>query len=176
MPKNKLEQKNTKVLPKVVVLGIGNLLLKDEGVGVHLLHLLETTDLNYPNMELIDAGTSVDIPLILDKMDKLIILDAVNGGKEAGTIYHFTLEKINSKENNALSFHQMGILESLKTLDLLGKKPKSTVVIGIEPKLIDWGMELSPEIEDKLPQMLQLIKREINVTSEIGRGYKNDSV
>jgi len=163
---------STAELPKIVILGIGNLLLKDEGVGVHLLHLLEASNLNYPNVELIDAGTSVDIPIILDKMDKLIILDAVNGNKEPGTIYHFTLEEVDSKGNNSLSFHQMGILESLKALDLLGKKPKSTVVIGIEPKLIDWGTELSPEIEAKLPKMLRLIEEEIDITSKLSQGVQ----
>ncbi len=152
-------------LPKIAILGIGNLLLKDDGVGIHLIHSLKA-NLKYPNVELIDGGTSIDIPTLINKVDKLIILDAVSQGEEPGTIYHFQLQNIDIDWDAPLSFHQFGILDSLKIMKLQGELPKRIVVIGIEPKLIDWGIELSPEIEAKLPQILQLIEEEINQTKE----------
>ncbi len=152
--------------PRIVVLGVGNLLLRDEGVGVHLVQRLKATNRQYSNVEFIDAGTSMNIPAIIDRVDKLIILDAVNGGKEPGTVYHFDLDQIDHRWNTPLSFHQLGILDTLRILELLGKKPKDIVVIGIEPKLIDWGTELTPEIEAKLPQILKLVEEEINETAK----------
>lgn len=169
-------QKPEQQFPKIAVLGIGNLLLKDEGAGIHLLRLLRETNSEYTNVELIDAGTSVDIPIFVDKVDKLIILDAVNGGGEPGTIYHFELKDTDTKWDVPLSFHQFGILDNLKVMTLLGKKPKSIVIIGIEPKLVDWGIELSPEIESKLPQVLKLIEEEINQTTNLIKGDENDSL
>jgi len=163
---NQKKQGENQQPPKIVVLGVGNLLLRDEGVGVHLVHLLKATNRQYSNVELIDAGTSMNIPAIIDKADKLIILDAVNGGKEPGTIYHFNLEEIDHRWNIPLSFHQLGVLDSLRILELLGKKPKNIMVIGIEPKLIEWGTELTPEIQAKLPQVLKLIEEEINETAK----------
>ena len=151
---------------KIVVLGVGNLLLRDEGVGVHLVQRLKATNRQYSNVEFIDAGTSMNIPAIIDRVDKLIILDAVDGGKEPGTIYHFNLEEIDHRWNIPLSFHQLGVLDSLRILELLGKKPKNIMVIGIEPKLIEWGTELTPEIQAKLPQVLKLIEEEINETAK----------
>lgn len=162
------KQKSSRSLPKIVVLGIGNLLLKDEGVGIHLINLLRETSQGYPNVELIDAGTSVDIPDIVSGVDKLIILDAVAGGNTPGTIYHFDIDQIQLERNSPLSLHEMGVLDSLRMLTLTGERPKSVTIIGVEPKLIDWGMELSPEIQDKLPQILKLIYDEIDKTSRVG--------
>lgn len=160
------KQRESRQIPKIVVLGVGNLLLGDEGVGVHLVHRLKATNPQYSNVEFIDAGTSMNVPAIIDKVDKLIILDAVNGGKKPGTIYHFNVDQIDYRWNTPLSFHQFGVLDSLRILELLDKKPKDIVVIGIEPKLIDWGTELTPEIEAKLPQILKLVEEEISKTTK----------
>lgn len=148
--------------PKIVILGVGNLLLRDEGFGVHLIKILRKEDLGYPNVEIVDGGTSPEIVSLVEGASKLIIIDAVKGGKEPGTIYRFNINDVSfTNSPMGLSLHQMGVADSLKMLELLGKQPKTTIVIGIEPMTIDYGLELSQEIQGKMPQIIGLIKEEI---------------
>lgn len=147
--------------PKVVVLGVGNLLLRDEGIGVHFVQALDKEKLDYVNWKIIDGGTSPEISSLIEDADKLIIIDAVKGGGEPGTIYRFNIDEIAMDSPMRLSLHQMSILDNLQMLDLVGKRPQSVVVIGIEPKNLDLGLGLSPEIEAKLPEIKRLVMREI---------------
>jgi len=149
--------------PSIVILGMGNLLLKDEGVGVHLAKLISQKP-NNVKLEIIDGGTFPDILSLPDNVTKLIIVDAAKGVGKPGTIYRFHADDINSRLKPTFSLHQIDILDSLKMLSLLGKQPKSTVIFGIEPKVIDWGLELSPEIEAKLPEIMKLVLKEISET------------
>ena len=151
--------------PRITVLGIGNLLLKDEGIGVHLVQKLAGV-VDDANVKIIDAGTYPDfLSLVDDNLDKLIIVDAVKTGDRPGTIYRFSSEDIDLDSTLPISIHDMGVLDSLRTMALFNRQPKSTVVIGIEPRTIDFGLELSPEIEDKLPGMIELILKEIEETT-----------
>jgi hydrogenase maturation protease len=152
---------------RITVLGIGNLLLKDEGVGVHLVQKLAGL-VDDVNIQIIDAGTYPDfVSLVSDNQDKLIIVDAVKTGDGPGTIYRFSLDDSGLADLPPLSVHDMGVLDSLRTLAFFNKQPKSTVVIGIEPKTIDFGLDLSPEIEKKLPEIIDLVLKEIEETSAV---------
>jgi hydrogenase maturation protease len=159
--------------PRVTVLGIGNLLLQDEGVGVHLVQELASRKVDCANLAIIDAGTTPDFPSLLDPdIDKLIIVDAVNGGNDPGTIYRLGLDDLNLDSVAPVSLHEIGLVENLWIMSLLGKQPKSTVVIGIEPKTIDYGLDLSPQVKEKLPKILELVLKEIedtNIAMEVDR-------
>ena len=75
---------------KIVILGVGNLLLKDEGIGIHVINALQNSPLPTDvDLEIIDGGTSPNIFYLVEKADKLIIIDAVEGGGEPGAIYRF---------------------------------------------------------------------------------------
>jgi hydrogenase maturation protease len=75
---------------RVAILGVGNILLKDEGVGIHVIHALQDNPLlTDAGVELIDGGTSPNVSYLLDGADRLIVIDAVEGGCEPGTIYRF---------------------------------------------------------------------------------------
>jgi hydrogenase maturation protease len=151
--------------PKITVLGVGNLLLKDEGIGVHLVQKL-TGIVDSDNISMIDAGTSPDfLSLVDESIDKLIIVDAVKAGSKPGTIYHLSSEDLDLDSVSPISVHDIGVLNSLKMMALLGKLPKSTVIIGIEPKTIDFGLDLSPEVEEKLPRIVDLVLKEIEETT-----------
>jgi hydrogenase maturation protease len=153
--------------PKVTVLGIGNLLLKDEGIGVHLVQKLAGV-VDDANVNIIDAGTFPDFLSLVDgNLDKLIIIDAVKAGDKPGTIYRFNSDDIDADATLPVSAHNVGVLDSLRTMALFNKQPKSTVIIGIEPGTIDFGLDLSPEIEDKLPEMMKLVLKEIAQTTAV---------
>jgi len=158
--------------PKITVLGIGNLLLKDEGVGAHLVQKL-TDIVNDANVNIIDAGTYPDfISLVDDSTDKLIIIDAVKTGDKPGAIYRFSFDNVDLDSALPISLHDIGVSDSLKMMALLNRQPKSTIVIGIEPKTIDFGLELSPEVEDKLSELIELVLQEIegaNIAMEVDK-------
>lgn len=145
--------------PQMAIVGMGNLLLRDEGIGIHLIEALKEA---YPHeasgLELIDGGTA--LPPLPQGLDKLIIVDAAQGGEEPGTIYRFTPEDIAGGESIVLSAHQLGLWESLRLMELENSKPKSIIIFGVEPKTVGWGVELSPEVERKLPQLIGLVLQE----------------
>jgi len=154
--------------PKIAILGVGNLLLQDEGIGVHLVQMLNEEDLPLKavgcQLSVIDGGTSPDVLSLIENVDKLIIIDAVKGGREPGTIYRFNLDTEScqlSAISVRLSLHQMSLVDNLRMLDLIDKKPKDTIIIGIEPKNIEPGLELSPEIKEKMPELERLVLQEI---------------
>jgi len=163
-----------KCSPKITVLGIGNLLLKDEGVGVHLVQKL-TGIVDDANVKIIDAGTSPDFLSLVDgNIDKLIVVDAVKAGNEPGTIYSLTLDDLDLDSTSPISLHEIGVLDSLKIMALFDRLPESTVIIGIEPKTIDFGLDLSPEVEEKLPELINLVLKEIEETTAME--VKNDNL
>jgi hydrogenase maturation protease len=160
--------------PRITVLGIGNLLLKDEGVGVHLVQKLASI-LSDANVNIIDAGTYPDfLSLIDDSTDKLIILDAVKAGDKPGTIYRFSFDDVELDSASTISLHDIGVSDSLKMMALFNRQPKSTVIIGIEPKTIDFGLDLSPEVEEKLPRIINLVLKEIEETTAME--VRNDNL
>jgi hydrogenase maturation protease len=147
------------------VLGIGNVLLRDEGVGCHVVHALEGIPL--PDVKIIDGGTCSDVAKLVEDADKLVIVDAVNGGGTPGQIYRFHLEDITMEGKPFLSLHDMSLLDSLMSIQLWHKTGE-TVIIGVEPAEINWGLELSPEVREKMPQIMDAILSELNNTNPKG--------
>jgi hydrogenase maturation protease len=151
------------------VLGIGNVLLRDEGIGCHVVHALEGIPL--PDVKIIDGGTCSDILPTLEDADKLIIVDAVKGGGMPGQIYSFHLEDISLEPKPFLSLHDMGLVDDLMLMQLW--RPDEigigdAVIIGVEPKEINWGLELSPELQIKMPQIIDAVLAELNNTNPKG--------
>ncbi len=150
---------------RTAVVGVGNLLLKDEGIGVHIARALQQMAISQ-DTEIIDGGTSPDLPYYLNGADKLVIIDAVKGGSKPGTVYRFRPGDVNIESAEMVSVHELGLEQSLKIMKLMGSKPKEIVVIGIEPKEIDWGTELSAELQQKIPEILNIVLKEINFQAD----------
>ncbi len=146
---------------KVVVLGVGNLLLGDEGVGVHLIQKLREMQLG-EGVELVDGGTSLlDFIPQREDVSKLIIVDAIKLGGKPGTTYRICVDSSLLKGAKGMtSLHQLGVVETLAIAQKMGKLPH-TVIIGIEPKEIGYGLELSPEVEREMGKMVNLILAEV---------------
>jgi hydrogenase maturation protease len=145
-----------------VILGLGNLLLSDEGFGVHIAHSLLNMELP-ENVTVVEGGTDgFRLLNIITEADRLIIIDAVKGGSDPGSIYRFDINDIKNVQSGfKTSVHQIGILEVIDLSGLIGKKPITTV-IGIEPKSLKMGMELSSEVQTKIPRIVELVFEEIN--------------
>jgi len=155
----------------VLVLGVGNILLGDEGIGVHVIKELEKEKLP-GNVELMDAGTALFSTVhFLKKRKKVIVIDAAKGGGKAGTIYRILPSQIKNEHSKILSMHEMGLRECLVTLEQEGVS-QDIVIIGIEPDLIDWGIQLSYRLQQKLPEIVRAVLSEISncKTTQINPG------
>ncbi|OGO31976.1 MAG: hypothetical protein A2Z29_05960 [Chloroflexi bacterium RBG_16_56_11] len=146
--------------PRVVVIGVGNLLLKDEGIGIHAVKALQEIDLP-PDVRLIDGGTSPDLIAYTRAGDKMIIIDAARAGGPPGTIYRFKPDDLAAGRGTLASAHEMGVEQNLSLMSLTGNRPADTVIIGIEPEKIEPGMELSPGLQRILPDIIKEVLREI---------------
>ncbi|MBN1254134.1 MAG: HyaD/HybD family hydrogenase maturation endopeptidase [Deltaproteobacteria bacterium] len=145
---------------KVVIIGIGNLILQDEGVGVHAVRALEGRELP-PGVEVIDGGTYLmDLLSVIQEAERIIVIDALRGGEKPGTIYRLSPDDLMGETERPLSLHQVGLLEVLGMARQLGGSPQA-VIIGVEPKEISWGMELTPEVQARLPRVIDAIFEEL---------------
>ena len=148
-------------MKKLLVLGVGNILLMDEGIGVHAVR--EIWDKEWPeNVEFLDGGTfTQDLFYVFEKYEYILVLDVIRAGKEPGTIYRVEEKDLVENEKQALSLHDIDLLDSLRMASLLGNRPGLTV-IGIEPEKIDWGTEMTPTLKDRFPFFVEKSEAEIN--------------
>ncbi len=148
------------VMPgKTLIVGIGNLIYRDEGVGVHVIGEMKKMEL-LPHIELLDIGTStIDLISYLDGVEKLIVIDAMKAGGSPGTLYRCGPEDILPKEEGPISLHEIGLLETLTIAKKKGFE-FDVVVFGVEPKVFDWGMELSEEVKNKIPNIIEAVLKE----------------
>ena len=146
----------------VVVVGLGNVLLKDEGVGVHVAHALrKARPTGGDGFDVIDGGTSPEVFHLVERARKLVLVDAASGGGEPGSVYRFHPEDIIPEGKSDFSVHQIDLMASLRMMELSRSRPDEVVIIGIEPKEIGWGLELSPELSDKLPEIIKVVMDEV---------------
>jgi hydrogenase maturation protease len=155
-----------KLPPKTVILGVGNLLLSDEGVGVHVANELMKMSLP-PEVTVVEGGTDgFGLLNIITDANRLIVIDAVKGDAAPGSIYRFDFGEVRHCPSGfKTSVHQIGILEVLDLSELIGKTPRTTV-IGVEPKSLEMGMELSSEIKARIPRIIELILDELKIDRE----------
>jgi hydrogenase maturation protease len=144
---------------KTLIVGIGNMLCCDEGVGVQVIQQMEFMELP-GHIELLDMGTStMDLISHLEGVKKLIVIDAMRTGGTPGAIYKCKPEDLMPKGEEPISLHEVGLLETLTMAKQMGMEIE-TVIIGVEPKVIDWGLELSEEVKEKIPTIIETVLKE----------------
>ena len=146
-------------MDRTLIVGIGNLLCRDEGIGVHVVHEMEGMEVP-PHIELLDMGTStMDLISHLKDVKKLIVIDAMKAGGTPGTIYKCRPEDLLPKGDEPISLHEIGVLETLSMAKKMGMEIQ-TVIIGVEPRVLDWGMELTEEIKGVIPSIIEAVLKE----------------
>lgn len=142
---------------KVVIIGIGNLLLMDEGIGIHVINELEKHKLPH-NSEAHDGGTGgFKLIDLMHGTKRVIFIDAVDTGKAPGTITIFKPEYVRSiYPRKKYSLHDTDLLEVIKMAELLGNPPEIEIV-GIQPKIINYGITPSKELRDAMPDIINTV-------------------
>jgi hydrogenase maturation protease len=148
----------------ILIVGVGNLLLCDEGVGVAVIRRLAKESLP-PGTRLVDAGCALaDALSNLTDVGKVIVIDAVRGGSAPGTIYKFDATLLEGEKTTPFcdtSLHEIGLRESLAIAKLSGERIPPITIIGIEPETIEPGIELSDTLKKKIPEIVSLVKSEL---------------
>jgi len=147
---------------KILVLGIGNLLLRDEGVGIQVVNALISRYHFSENVDLVDGGTLGSRLIgVMSDCDALIVVDAVKNGGPPGTLYRLEGEDLPLNNPTKNSMHEASFLETLLQCRLIGYEFK-TVIIGIEPEDISpWSDELTPTIQGRLVDLSKQVLQEI---------------
>lgn len=148
---------------KVVVLGVGNILLKDEGVGVRVVEELKKKYVFPPNVQLVDGGTQgLWLLSTLQDADHLIVVDAVLGRCEPGSIYRLEKDDLPKGLRAKQSAHDSDLIEALNLCALLDQSPESVIVIGIEPEDISpYGLELTQKIQGRVQELMDRVLKEL---------------
>ena len=144
---------------EVVVLGLGNILMQDEGAGVHLVRRLEERYKFEPEIEIVDGGTSgLDLLPFFGSDKCLLICDAVNFNKAPGSIGIIENEAILTQLNPKTSLHHLGLADVISVSTLLDKLPRKMVLLGIQPEVMDLDLEMSETVRARIPDMLEQIE------------------
>ena len=148
--------------PQILVLGLGNILLQDEGMGVKALECL-TAQYRLPaNVRPVDGGTmGLDLLSYLEGVTDLLVIDAVHTGQPPGTLVRLAGDEIPAALSHKMSMHQVGLQELLAVSELQGMLPSCVVVCGMEPASLDWGLDLSPPVASHLDSLVQSVVRQL---------------
>jgi hydrogenase maturation protease len=144
----------------VLVLGLGNLLLRDEGVGIHVIRALAHESLP-AGVELCDGATAgMALVDLLAGRDRVIVVDAMSAGEPPGTVRRLQAEDL-FPARPGCSVHELGLGEALAAARLLGVAPRAVVIFGVQPAELTCGLELSATLAPLVPQLVALVHAEL---------------
>jgi len=159
-------------------LGVGNVLLRDEGVGVRAVVELRRRYLFGEGVVLLDGGTAgIELLRYIDGVDHLVIIDAVAAGRPPGTVMRVEGGDVPATFETRITPHQLGLSDLLATAKLTDVMPAHVVLFGVEPKSLETGLEFSPEVEGALGKLcghvveeLRRLGYEVEERAEAGPG------
>jgi len=147
---------------KILVIGMGNVLMQDEGIGVRAVEELEQRYIIPDWVEVVDGGTTgMELFEPMRQADILLIADAVNTGAPYGSLVRIANEQIPAFFQTKLSNHQLGISDLLALLALKGETPEQVTIIGMVPHSLENKLGLTPEAEAGLEGMLGMLVEEL---------------
>ena len=156
---------------QITVLGVGNILFTDEGIGVRVVETLEAQYTFAENVKLVDGGVlGMSLLAVVSDADHLIVVDAVKNGGKPGSLYRLEGEEIPKRILGKNSLHQVDLLESLTLCQVFEKVPE-TIILGVEPEDIETlCIELTDTIKEKLTPLSNMVLKELE---RLGAAYEH---
>ncbi|MGA7290952.1 MAG: HyaD/HybD family hydrogenase maturation endopeptidase [Terriglobales bacterium] len=149
-----------------VVIGVGNIILSDDGVGVHAARRLQDDPRLPADVSILDGGTmGLELGPFVSDASRVLILDAVNTGEAPGTLTRMTGRDLLGTPRGR-SVHQLGVADLIATLTLASTKPQDIVVLGLQPANTDWGTTLSPDVEAALGGLVEAALAQLQLWQE----------
>jgi len=144
---------------RTAIVGVGNSLMMDDGIGVHVARALANAPLP-DDAVVIDAGTDPDVAFDLEGVERVIVVDAARCGGTPGTVYRLSPQDGMDSEDGRRACHDVGFLQTLRDIAATGEAPE-IVLVGVEPEAIEWGLDLSPIVEASIPRVVEIVRREL---------------
>ena len=153
----------------IAVLGLGNLMLTDDGVGIHAIRMLSVDSRLQQSVQIIEGGTlGLDLLHSLQGVTHLLAVDAVDIGSAPGTLSRFVDAELNDLPI-AKSVHLLGFSDLLGSLRLLDDAPLEVVLLGTQPESTDWGVTLSPIVDAALPDLVDAALDQLSYWQGVSR-------
>ena len=149
-------------MKEITVLGIGNILMQDEGFGVRVVEEF-TQRYSFPeNVQVLDGGTlGMELLRFISGSKRLLIIDAVDGGGSPGDFYQFSHQEVKAYFKQKVSLHELGIQDVLSALEILEQPIQDVMIVGVQPAVIDVGLELTdvikPRVEKAITQTICIL-------------------
>lgn len=145
----------------LLILGLGNVLCGDDGLGVAALEELERRFVMPDSVRALDGGTlGLSLLAHVEAADDLLIVDAIRADAPAGTLVHIDGEAVGPAVRQRLSVHQVGVADLLDCLHLLGEYPRRLVLLGLVPATLELCLGRSPEVEGQIPLLVNAVAQE----------------
>lgn len=149
-------------MKSILVLGVGNVLLSDEGIGIHALELLQQHYRLPEGVEVIDGGTSgMDLLDQLADRECVVLVDAVKTGDAPGTVVRLDGDALPAFFRSKISPHQLGLCDLLAMLELRGEAPKELVLHGMVPFSLETHLGLSEQAAARMPEFVERLAAEL---------------
>jgi hydrogenase maturation protease len=146
------------LVPTVTILGLGNILMTDEGIGVHTVNEFQRRYSVPDYVEIVDGGAAgLDLIPFIEGREKVLMVDAVNFDREPGYVDLLENEAIPARITLKSSMHHLGLMDVLSIVKMSGNYPKMLCLIGIQPKSLELGLDMTPEIWDKKEVLIEHI-------------------
>ena len=149
-------------MSECVIIGIGNILKSDDGIGVHAVRYLQE---RLPeDVALVEGGVySPDLLTFLEDCRKVIFIDGLDAQEEPGSIYRFSPKEVKKDTSTPpLSLHDFGLYDLIHSAELLDQCPEEMTIIAVQIKSLETGMELSEELQGTLPEIHRLVMEELD--------------
>jgi hydrogenase maturation protease len=144
----------------ILVLGLGNLVHSDDGLGVHAIQLLERDPRIPPGVVLMDGGTQgLALLTHISSFERVLVIDAIDAGQAPGTVVRLEGPALNLPGKP--SVHQLGFADLLVALELLGETPEEVVLFGVQPLSLEWATELTAPVRNALARLSDLVLEQL---------------
>ncbi|MGB6942693.1 MAG: hydrogenase maturation protease [Bryobacteraceae bacterium] len=148
---------------KTLVLGLGNLVHSDDGLGVHAIQLLTADPRVPPDAVLMDGGTQgLNLLPHIAAFQRLLVIDAMDVGEPPGTLLRVEGKALQNLPGKA-SVHQLGFADLMVALELLGELPEEIVLLGVQPLSTEWGTEVTPGVQEALERLPDLVLEQLEM-------------
>lgn len=157
-PMNAVPRDPAECSAPTLVLGIGNVLMSDDGVGARVLAELGKVRLP-EHVEAVDGGTAgADLVPLICGRERVIVVDAIEAEAVPGTVLELTIPQLQAATRPSLSLHDVSLLEAIQMASLLGSSPGHVLVLGIVPARIGPGLQLSRQVRQAVPRVVRRIR------------------
>ncbi len=162
---------------RLLILGLGNILCQDDGVGTAAVEMLRRTFVAPDEVQVLDGGT-LGLSLIpyMEDADEAILIDAIRDDAQPGTLVRLEGDEVRPAVEDRLSVHQVGVADVFAGLELLGRVPRRVVLWGIVPRSLNLGLGCTLAVEARLPQLVHQVVAEAQRMGHVLRPRRKDEL